>query len=371
MYELSDGVTYKYCRPQLPPTESTNHLSEMVFGSVALAFRGTTFKVHWLENPPRIMCSQVFLAPVQSNSVAIHVTSARSSQEMRHQHEIDATSLNSISMSLCVREDLNVDGEGDSSTGDSGYSTGDAWPGSARVSRSSIGSIFSDLDSGYRKHSMDSCSNNNNELSCDSMQRRISRHLSTSLENRLASADSIGQMGEVHWIGGGGSSASELSVPKLRRNSEIIPEKHHVPDVRKRNAISGDALSGSAPRKSLNTRRPRLGIAVCFTLNPSLEKDMKLFCSEHMLMLEGMVNRIRAAVVDAYISRQKFLHIMLNAWHDAAHWLVDLFTAPRLANPVWLSLSTGYIKNTSLLANTFMKDLNILMTQTDTKDTNL
>lgn len=345
--------------------EANGQLSEMIFGSVALAFRGTTFKVHWLENPPRIMCSQVFLSPVQ-NPTAIHTTTSRSSSDA-------ASSLNSLSLSLCIRDDDCMGGSGDgsspdaedsqNSTGDSGYSGGAvSSSSSSRVSRSSLGSLFSDLENGGRKHSIDST-----DASCGSMQRRISRHLSTSLENRLACADCIGQFGETPQFASG---ASDLSVPKLRRNSEIGVEKQPPPDVRKRNAISGDALTTSSRRRS-STRRPRLGIAVCFSLSPHLEKDMKLFCSEHMIMLEGMVNRIRVAVEAAYISRHKFLQIMLSAYDAAAKWLVDLFTAPRLASPVWLSLSTGYVRNSNLLASAFMKDLNILMSQTDTKDTNL
>lgn len=351
----------------------------MVFGSVALAFRGTTFKVHWLDDPARIICSQVFLAPVQQPTNVQRITPRNSKlntgdYSSEYGTSMDATSLNSLSLSLCIKDDYSAEGlQGEDathhSTGDSGYSGTDPWTAasnSSRISnRSSIASIFSESDLGH-KQSIDLCADYEDNIlsSFGSVQRRITRNLSTSLENRLASADSIGQFGE-----GASSfyaSASELSgASKLRRNSEITEK--HVPDVRKRKAISGDALPG---RKSC-IRRPRLGIAVCLKLNKGYEKDLKLFCSEHMVMLETMMNRIRSSVDSAYINRNKFIHVMLESWHAAAQWLVDLFTAPRIANPVWLSLSTGYAKNANQLAMTFMKDLNTLMSQTDTKDTNL
>lgn len=61
---------------------------------------------------------------------------------------------------------------------------------------------------------------------------------------------------------------------------------------------------------------------------------------------------------------------MMKCWHTTSQWLVDLFSAPRLINPIWLSLSTG-VKNSNQLANSFMHDLCSLLNTADTKDTNL
>lgn len=37
-----------------------HHLSEMIFGSVAMSFRGTYMKIHSLNSPSRLMFTQVF-----------------------------------------------------------------------------------------------------------------------------------------------------------------------------------------------------------------------------------------------------------------------------------------------------------------------
>jgi folliculin-interacting protein 2 len=60
---------------------------------------------------------------------------------------------------------------------------------------------------------------------------------------------------------------------------------------------------------------------------------------------------------------------MIKCWHQQSQWLVDLFSAPRLVNPVWLSLSTG-VKSSNALAHTFTQDLSALLNTADTKDTN-
>lgn len=62
---------------------------------------------------------------------------------------------------------------------------------------------------------------------------------------------------------------------------------------------------------------------------------------------------------------------MFQAWLGAAEWLTDLFTAPRLEKPVWLSLSNGTSQQPAQLAQNFMVDLSWLLNCADTKDTNL
>lgn len=70
------------------------------------------------------------------------------------------------------------------------------------------------------------------------------------------------------------------------------------------------------------------------------------------------------------LNRQFFRQLMIKAWHNSSQWLTDLFSAPRLVHPMWLSLSTG-MKNPPELVGSFMHDLMSLLNTADTKDTNL
>lgn len=62
---------------------------------------------------------------------------------------------------------------------------------------------------------------------------------------------------------------------------------------------------------------------------------------------------------------------MLHAWISTTAWITDLFTAPRLYEPIWLTLSSGAAENPSRLAQKFMTELSSLLSSADTKDTNL
>uniref|UniRef100_A0A1B0CN31 UDENN FNIP1/2-type domain-containing protein n=1 Tax=Lutzomyia longipalpis TaxID=7200 RepID=A0A1B0CN31_LUTLO len=144
----------------------------MIFGTVAMAFRGTSLKIHWLQSPPRILCSQVFFTPLQLTN---YLSPEQSDSG-------DTSSMNSVSLSfsLCVDnasdksnrisspldvptnpEDNRINGT--YSACDSGYSGTDPWNISVSSycpmssTRSSFGSVYSDQEvSSLRKLSIDS-----------------------------------------------------------------------------------------------------------------------------------------------------------------------------------------------------------------------
>lgn len=62
---------------------------------------------------------------------------------------------------------------------------------------------------------------------------------------------------------------------------------------------------------------------------------------------------------------------MLHAWFSATAWIADLFTAPRIKEPVWITLSSGSTEKPHSVAKHFMSELCWLLNCADTKDTNL
>ncbi|XP_055688708.1 folliculin-interacting protein 1 isoform X3 [Lutzomyia longipalpis] len=386
--EISDGIIYK----KKDQGSDCGNLAEMIFGTVAMAFRGTSLKIHWLQSPPRILCSQVFFTPLQLTN---YLSPEQSDSG-------DTSSMNSVSLSfsLCVDnasdksnrisspldvptnpEDNRINGT--YSACDSGYSGTDPWNISVSSycpmssTRSSFGSVYSDQEvSSLRKLSIDSSivdggySNGVTKSSDGSLQRRILRNISTSFENRQSMSDFIGYIGDNYTaMGVGGSDGSMGS--RLRRNSETVEYKSK-PDMARRKTTSGDGIAAHIPPHlhRQNARRARLGLAVCIKLSDSVENDMRTFCSEHIALFESMLCRLRATAETAYSNRQNFFQTMFRAWHTTSQWIADLFTAPRLMDPVWLTLSRGNSDKPLKLADSFMNELFSLLTSADTKDTN-
>uniref|UniRef100_A0A1L8DB48 UDENN FNIP1/2-type domain-containing protein n=1 Tax=Nyssomyia neivai TaxID=330878 RepID=A0A1L8DB48_9DIPT len=384
--EISDGIIYK----KKDQGSDCGSLAEMIFGTVAMAFRGTSLKIHWLQSPPRILCSQVFFTPLQLSNYL----------SAEHSDSGDTSSMNSVSLSfsLCVDSasdksnristplDVPINPEdnrlnGTYSACDSGYSGTDPWNISVSSycpmssTRSSFGSMYSDQElASLRKLSIDSSIVDggyvNGKSSDGSLQRRILRNISTSFENRQSMSDFIGYIGENYTtIGCPGSDGSSLG--RLRRNSETV-EFRSKPEMVRRKTTSGDGIAAHIPHhlQRQSTRKVKLGLAVCIKLTDSVENDMRTFCSEHIVLFESMLCRLRATAETAYSNRQNFFQTMFRAWHTTSQWIGDLFTAPRLIDPVWLTLSSGNTDKPSKLAHFFMDELCSLLTNADTKDTN-
>uniref|UniRef100_A0A182ITH2 UDENN FNIP1/2-type domain-containing protein n=1 Tax=Anopheles atroparvus TaxID=41427 RepID=A0A182ITH2_ANOAO len=414
---------------------------EMIFGSAPIAFRGSSFKVHWLKTPKTLMCSLVFPAPVASGAKKSSVSTYPGSElfvngstgggtgvgstgavdynpSVSDLSSLGTGSLHSftVSSSTATQHDPSLlhrlrpmlpaefygfdrfaDLRHSANSGiDSGYGGTDPWAlssGSSRrptssSHRSSLSSIYSDFDCLRRmsadNFSMDippspNCVSLEGCHSHGSYHRRVGKNLSTSFETRHTIADHVGNLDELgqlmsggagptHQVATGSSEGSSMASRNSRRNSETMELQ------RRKAALNGELQStatsyqGKAPSKRL-----RLGVAVCVRLNESmLLQDSDTFCSEHMTVFEAILCRVRVAVEKAYIRWKLFLQIMLGAWHSTQQWLNDLFTAPRLNNPVWLTLSCSKLtdRNLSALASTFMNDLCSLLSLADTKDTN-
>uniref|UniRef100_A0A182PPB3 UDENN FNIP1/2-type domain-containing protein n=1 Tax=Anopheles epiroticus TaxID=199890 RepID=A0A182PPB3_9DIPT len=444
------NVVYRVRKHNDPRNEAAlkteiKQFEEMVFGSAPIAFRGSSFKVHWLKAPKTLMCSLVFPTPVYSGTKKSSVSTYPGSDvfinggsgsngghtgsggvdynpSVSDLSSIGTGSLHSftVTSSTATQHDpsmlhrlrpvlpaefCNFDRFADlrhsSNSGvDSGYGGTDPWglSGSGSSSRhpassshrSSLSSIYSDFDCIRRmstdNFSMDippppNCVSLEDCHSYGSFHRRVSKNLSASFENRHTIADHVGQLDELGQMMAGSGSVGQHTanvnatnaaasdgcvVSRNRRNSETM-------ELNRRKAYSGELLStatnyqGKAP-----SRKQRLGVAVCIRLNDVMLQDTDTFCSEHMTVFESILCRVRVAVEKAYIRWRLFLQIMLGAWHSTQQWLNDLFTAPRLNNPVWLTLSSSTLtdRNLASLASNFMSDLCSLLSLADTKDTN-
>ncbi|EDV96572.1 uncharacterized protein LOC6557094 isoform X2 [Drosophila grimshawi] len=432
LIEVCPEYGYKHNRPT---GADIMPIGEMVFGSLAMSFCGTALKVHWLPQPARILCSQVYLTPTGSGTVGgatgsvgggghspystLSISSLTPRSSICSEHgSMDGLSMNSFSIPFSVsvsrplsltppldvpgpvpspdQRSLSIADSGPrfsstySNATDSGYSasasgsgTGDAYSSGDQWScqystRSSLGSL--DQSDAMRKLSLDDCafyasSPHLDEFASDGcLQRRISRNLRTSFECEHSKNDYIGYLSDNYatmanaqanpgnanpgtgGVATGGSEGSGMAPPQYRRASYCANESRSNPEMGRRPANL--------------RRRSKLGLAVCITMSESFEEEMELFCSEHIALLESMLSRLRASTEHAYINPKNLLQIMFQAWRDTQQWFSDLFTAPRIKTPVWLSITTSGSKYSKTVAERFIKELCDLLSFADTKDSN-
>lgn len=331
--DVSNGVGYRYAKPET----DFNTIGEMIFGSVAMSFRGTSLKVHWLQRPQRILCSQVFLSP--SGGSNGHRRSSTNNTTASDLSSFDTSSMNSFTLSLSLSTNDNLSSFAlkkhtnpldvpesvttESSDGarsfdfsgcDSGYCGTDVWNTSCssycqRSSRSSMASIYSvDQANVSRKLSVDSA------INADAfgaggedvgLQRRIMRNLSTSFENSLSGSDLVGYFGD--------SAPPTGNMINRRRYSDQTESRSNPEMVRTRKGVSKDNLrppppqfSSYTPKAKSSMRRSKIGLAICITFSDAVEDEMQTFCAEHIALLESMLCRLRAMAESAYLNQKRF-----------------------------------------------------------------
>lgn len=336
----------------------------MIFGSAPIAFQGSSLKVHWLKTPTAMMCSHVFPAPVLksasgTSSKKMSVSSYLGSDLAvggqngfcRDRYpsgsdlsSIDTTSLRSftVTSSTSTQHDTSynhrhrpplppefghlerlTDPRLSTNSGmDSGYGGTDPWACSTNSSRhplsshrSSLASICSDFEC-FRRLSTDTNIDIPQAASLSdcsqygSFNRRMSKNMSTSFENRLSLADHVGHVDELSQTGAT-STTSQVTASdgcvggRNRRNSETM-------ELNRRKAFSGEVLSSSTNyHGKLPHKKARLGIALCIELDNGLLQEMEAFCSEHMSIFESMLCRLRVAAENACHRWPLFLQVSI------------------------------------------------------------
>lgn len=296
-------------------------------------------QVHWLPDPKRIVCSQVFLSPLHLKSTLSRQTSTNGVGSIESTHNgLPNSESNLFSLSLSATDKLNnstaaipVDmpsslAESDFvapsyafSGCDSGYSGTDICSSYGHNSQRSSVATFNDDPNGRssRKLSVDSAilvdAIVSGRTSDGCLQRRILRNMSTSFENNLSGNDFIGYFGENRLFDN--HSDANIINTDGRRHSEHFESRSNPEIMRTRKASSKESLrppniqfSSYTPRTKSTTqqRRSKIGLAVCIRFSESVEEEMELFCSQHIALLESMLCRLRAAAENAYINKKKF-----------------------------------------------------------------
>ncbi|XP_073727124.1 folliculin-interacting protein 1 isoform X1 [Misgurnus anguillicaudatus] len=323
-------------------SSDANMLGEMMFGSVAMSYKGSTLKIHQIRSPPQLMLSKVFTART-GGSVCGSLNTLQDSLEFINQ---DSNSL---------RPDQNTVGNG--FLGNIGFSQlcsprrAFSEQGPLRLIKSA--SFFSghsnpmdmpgrgpydERDSGIaRSASLSSLlitpfpsPGSSITSSCaSSYQRRWLRSQTTSLENGVFPRWSV-------------------------EESFNMSDEHSGPSL------------GVA-------RKKKIAIGVIFLLSPNEEENAKFqdFFFSHFPLFESHMNKLKTAIEQAMIQSRRSADAsqralaysrMVDGLNEFRTTICSLYTMPRVSEPVWLTMMAGAPEKNQLCGH-FMKDLAHLMEQ--------
>ncbi|XP_077182986.1 folliculin-interacting protein 1 isoform X2 [Paroedura picta] len=295
-------------------SSDANMLGEMMFGSVAMSYKGSTLKIHQIRSPPQLMLSKVFTARTGSSIYGSLNTLQDSLEFINQDSNIlkpdHSTIMNGLLGNIIHSNPMDMPGRELNEDRDSGIAR------SASLSSLLITPFPSPGSSLNR-----SCAS--------SYQRRWRRSQTTSLENGV--------------------------FPRWS-----IEESFNLSD------------DSSSPNPGI-VRKKKIAIGVIFSLSKDEEENSKFheFFFSHFPLFESHMNKLKSAIEQAMkmsrrsadaSQRSLAYNRIVDALNEFRTTICHLYTMPRMAEPVWLTMMSGASEKNQL-CHRFMKEFAFLMEQ--------
>ncbi|XP_066256859.1 folliculin-interacting protein 1 isoform X2 [Euwallacea similis] len=310
--EIYDGFGYLVISKQ---NSDYHQLSEMIFGSVAMSFRGAYLKIHSLSSPCRMMFTQVFPSPhgriTKSSSASSNQSHLSSHSSFEHSIKLDDSGANSaLSISdrlsdrstasdtvlVCRRlqsSPLDVPGVGTSLS-----------KNSLVVDSGCAGQSFFGASTGSLNFpTWESLFSSKVSFSSSGILKRLLRNTTRSLHN------------------------SSISLPN---SSDVLHKKGH--------------------------KGVKLGLSFVIEISQENETFLTQVLMEHIVLLEALICRTRRSIEIAYQRRTAFISLMVELTHNASTWLMSFLNTQQRGTNLWQSLSFTCDNNASI--NAFIMDCN-------------
>lgn len=317
-------------------------LGEMMFGSVAMSYKGSTLKIHQIRSPPQLMLSKVFTART-GGSVYGSLNTLQDSLEFIGQDN------------NTLRPDQNTGPN--SLLGNIGFSQlcsprrAFSEQGPLRLIKSA--SFFSG-----HSHPMD----------------MPGRGLHDERDSGIARSASLSSLWITPFPSPGSSLTSSCASSYQRRwlRSQTTSLENGV--FPRWSVEESFNMSDDSAGPSLGVaRKKKIAIGVIFMLSSNAEENNRFqnFFFSHFPLFESHMNKLKTAIEQAMkMSRrsadasQRALAYsrMVDGLNEFRMTICDLYTMPRVAEPVWLTMMSGASEKNQLCGQ-FMRDLSFLMEQ--------
>ncbi|NXG69823.1 FNIP2 protein, partial [Baryphthengus martii] len=328
---------YQYTRP----ASDVNMLGEMMFGSVAMSYKGSTLKIHYIRSPPQLMISKVFSARVGSFSGSNN-NLQDSFEYINQDPSLGKLSSNQNGLGTC-RSVLQLC----SSKLLQGVSEG----GPLRLIRSA---------SFFAAHStpVDMPSRGQNEDRDSGIARSAS--LSSLLVTPFPSPSSS-------------SSSSSSYQRRWLRSQTTSLENGIIPRWSTEEMFSmADESCSSNPAI---VRRKKIAVSIIFSLpdKEEAQRNFQDFFFSHFPLFESHMNKLKYAIEKAMISCRKiaessqrvqvYISRVMDALGEFSRVTIwNLYSVPRIAEPVWLNMMSSTLEKNQLCQR-FLKEFTFLIEQ--------
>ncbi|XP_021374421.1 folliculin-interacting protein 2-like isoform X2 [Mizuhopecten yessoensis] len=306
------------------PGSDVQSLEEIMFGSVGMAYTGSSLKVHLTKSPPQLMLTKVFVpeAPKRESS---------------------GSELDSDSLSLQSHSDPS-----------------EPKPISC-----------ADRNGGYLAESVPM------DVPLPSHSKRASFDIIDE-DSGLASLTSSGSFHTPFPSPGSNASSYSSSYNSLHRRWMRVQYTSLESGLKKRNSqdnlVAHESFSSCTTSSTTNKKQSKIALGILFGLEEDkdcsgVNRCFENFFFSHITLFEGHLDKLKAGVSHAYYNRKQFVHIVMEALENFRRDVQDLYTTPRLSEPVWLNMMS-HSSYRYVMCEKFMKQFMFLVSKYDNKSTN-
>ncbi|XP_004450855.2 folliculin-interacting protein 2 isoform X1 [Dasypus novemcinctus] len=347
----SFGGSLQHAKEQLPkyqytrPASDVNMLGEMMFGSVAMSYKGSTLKIHYIRSPPQLMISKVFSA--RMGSLCGSTNNLQDSFEYISQDpNLGKLNANQTSLGPC-RTGSNL---GLLQACSSKLLQGVTEGGPLRLTRSA---------SFFAAHStpvdMPSRGQNEDRDSGIARSASLSSLLITPFPSPTSSTSSSSSY-QRRWLRSQTTSLENGIIPR-RATDETF-------SLAEETCSSNPAI----------VRRKKIAISIIFSLceKEEAQKNFQDFFFSHFPLFESHMNRLKSAIEKAMISCRKiaesshrvqfYVSHLMEALGEFRGTIWNLYSVPRIAEPVWLTMMSSTLEKNQLCQR-FLKEFTLLIEQ--------
>ncbi|XP_046783044.1 folliculin-interacting protein 1 isoform X2 [Gallus gallus] len=321
-------------------SSDANMLGEMMFGSVAMSYKGSTLKIHQIRSPPQLMLSKVFTARTGS-SIYGSLNTLQDSLEFINQ---DSNTLKP-DHSTIMNGLLGNIGLSQLCSPRRAFSE----QGPLRLIRSA--SFFA-----VHSNPMDMPGREQNEDRDSGIARSAS--LSSLLITPFPSPGSSFN-----------KSCASSYQRRWRRSQTTSLENGVFPRWSMDESFNlSDDSSGPSPGI---VRKKKIAIGVIFSLSRDEDENSKFneFFFSHFPLFESHMNKLKSAIEQAMkmsrrsadaSQRSLAYNRIVDALNEFRTTICNLYTMPRIGEPVWLTMMSGTPEKNQL-CHRFMKEFTFLM----------
>ncbi|NWI16650.1 FNIP1 protein, partial [Crypturellus soui] len=321
-------------------SSDANMLGEMMFGSVAMSYKGSTLKIHQIRSPPQLMLSKVFTARTGSSIYG---------------------SLNTLQDSLeFINQDSNT-----------------LKPDHSTIMNGLLGNIgLSQLCSPRRAFSEQGPLRLIRSASFFAVHSNPmdmpGREQSEDRDSGIARSASLSSLLITPFPSPGSSfnkSCASSYQRRWRRSQTTSLENGVFPRWSMDESFNlSDDSSGPSPGI---VRKKKIAIGVIFSLSRDEDENNKFneFFFSHFPLFESHMNKLKSAIEQAMkmsrrsadaSQRSLAYNRIVDALNEFRTTICNLYTMPRIGEPVWLTMMSGTPEKNQL-CHRFMKEFTFLM----------